>query len=136
MNYLLLKSVIESLTKSYLCQDCNSKITDWNIKISKMDNSKIQLEIKCPKCGCKWMVEARLEAMPQFWEENNSWKQNLSQFKNILNQIKEIIIKKNKLNKNIKKINNLKKLKKMSDWDILNLRKHLEESSSVDDLLK
>lgn len=60
MNYQALKSMIESLIKSFKCQECQSNITEKNIDIVWAAWNSVNIDIECPNCKKHTMVKSQI----------------------------------------------------------------------------
>ena len=60
MNYQALKSMIESLIKSYKCNECGSNITEENIDIVWAAWNNVNIDIECPNCKKHAMVKSQV----------------------------------------------------------------------------
>lgn len=69
MNYLILKSVVETTLAHFSCKDCQTKATDKDVRIIGNGGNSIQLEIHCSHCGSIGMVKAEIGMVNQSSEE-------------------------------------------------------------------
>jgi len=60
MNYQALKTMIESLVKTYKCKDCWSDITEENIDIVWAAWNNVNIDLECPKCNTHTMVKSQV----------------------------------------------------------------------------
>lgn len=121
MNFQSLKSMIDSLVKTYKCPECNTEVSEENVDIIWAAGSTINIDVECPKCKKHSMV--RTEVLAIDLTNPNIAKDKLQLIKWALNEIK----RKKKAEKTWEII---------KDSDIVNLNKTLqnETSLSVDDL--
>lgn len=110
MNYLILKTIIDSTIMNFRCKECSSWISEWNINVLWLAWNSINLEVFCPNCRTQWVVKAEI------WFLNQGWNPEL------LNNIKNI-------NQNPMSNKDL-----IKDSDILSIRESLKNSSSIEDL--
>lgn len=96
MNYLTLKSMIQSLMQGYSCPACNhNTITEQNIDIVGAAGNTVNIDMKCPACSKHYM--ARMEVMgldlsntDKFSQANiQNMKIGIDSIKAALNKIKE-----------------------------------------------
>ncbi len=110
MNYLILKTIIESTVMNFRCKECNSWISEWNISVLWLAWNSINLEVTCPNCRVQWVVKAEIWFLNQMWgpEMLNSvkWQMNMQV------DPKEAI----------------------KDSDILSIREDLKNCTSIEDL--
>lgn len=119
MNFQSIKSMIESLTKTYKCPECNNSITDSNIDIIWAAWTTINIDIECFNCWKHSMIKTEILAV----DLTNKWisAENLEKLKNTLL-------------KGVTKINSTSK--KINDEEIVNLNKDLKKwKLNVSDLL-
>jgi hypothetical protein len=119
MNFQSIKSMIESLIKSYKCPECWESINDTNVDIMWAAWTTINIDIECFKCWKHSMVKTEVLAI----DLSKKWisKENIEKLRNTL------------LNSNsIKSINS----KKINDEEIMSLNKDLKKwKLNVSDLL-
>ena len=119
MNFQSIKSMIESLTKSYKCPECSESITDANVDIIWAAWSTINLDIECFNCWKHSMLKTEILAL----NLTNKWvsKDSIEKLKNIL--------WKSTISKNIE-------TKKIDDKEIVWLNRDLKKwKLNVSDLL-
>lgn len=88
MNYQALKTMIESLIKSYKCPECSSSISDTNVDIIWAAWNNVNIDIECPKCKKHSIVKSQVIQMNvgNLWQlkdnllnlKNNIWKPRLN----------------------------------------------------------
>lgn len=119
MNFQSIKSMIESLIKSYKCPECWESINDTNVDIMWAAWTTINIDIECFKCWKHSMVKTEVLAI----DLSKKWisKENIEKLRNTL------------LNSNsIKSINS----KKINDEEIMSLNNDLKKwKLNVSDLL-
>lgn len=114
MNYLILKTIIDSTLVNFRCKDCNSWISEGNISILGLAWNTINLEVTCPNCRVQWVVKAEI------WFLNQNWPDILNNLKWSLNQLQA-----NQISWPIETI---------KDSDILSIRENLKNCNSIEDL--
>lgn len=112
MNYIILKSIIEATLQNFKCKDCESMVNEWNINILGTAGNTINMEIICPNCKTQWIVKAEIGII---------WNVKSPEFISNLKTLSE----KQKLELEASLI---------KDDDIVNLRKDLNNCSSLNDL--
>lgn len=112
MNYLALKNMMETITKTYQCPDCAWIIEDSNIEIMWTAGNTININIFCPKC------------------------QNYNIMKAEVTYVWNKIINKQMIEKLQKEIIARKKVNSLKDKDITDLNNKLKnENLNISDLL-
>ena len=125
MNYLILKSVVETTLAHFVCKDCGMKASDTNVHIVGNGGNFIDLEIRCAHCGAIGMVKAEIGMVNQASEEAFRAAGAFSGLpKEAVEQFRNFIAETNK--------NNGESLK---DEDILALRKKIKNAKSMEDFL-
>lgn len=113
MNYLILKTIIDSTIANFKCKDCNSWVSEWNINILWIAWNSINLEVFCPNCRTQWVVKAEIWFL-------NQWT-NPEMINNLKNSLQNPVIQ----NLNTETI---------KDSDILSIRENLKNCTSIEDL--
>ncbi|MDD2487049.1 MAG: hypothetical protein PHS92_01650 [Candidatus Gracilibacteria bacterium] len=116
MNYLILKSIIEATIANFKCKNCDSGISEGNLNILGTAGNNINMEIVCPNCKVQGVVKAEFGMLNNNNLKNPDFINNL---KTYFNGNKED-----------------SSLESIKDEDILNLRKGLNNSSSIEDFFK
>ena len=80
MNYLALKSMMESIIKNFKCPFCNREVGEWNVDIVWAAWSTANLDIICPECWKHSMIKIDMISL-DIWTINID-KNNLSKLKN------------------------------------------------------
>ena len=126
MNYLILKSVVETTLAHFSCKECQTKASDKDVHIAGNSGNSIQLEIRCPHCGAVGMVKAEIGMVNQSSEE---WFRAAGAFnglpKEAIEQFRNFIAESTKWAPD-----------SLRDEDILAVRNKLKEAKSVEDLLQ
>jgi len=60
MNYQSLKWMIDSLTQTYKCPECQAWVNDYNIDIMWAAGTTINIDIACEKCGKHSMIKTEV----------------------------------------------------------------------------
>lgn len=60
MNYKALKWMIDNLTKSYKCPECNSEVNESNVDIIWAAGTTINIDIECNNCGKHSMIKSEV----------------------------------------------------------------------------
>jgi len=112
MNYIIFRSIIEATLVNFKCKDCDSMVSEGNINILGTAGNTINMEIICPNCKTQWIVKAEIGMIgniksPEF----------ISNLKQISQKQKEEL-----------------EASLIKDDDIVNLRKDLNNCSSLNDL--
>jgi uncharacterized CHY-type Zn-finger protein len=110
MNYAILKTIIETSLREYLCQNCHHKLDENALNITKISDGTIDFLVICPHCQSEAHMHAEVgtaQLNPQ--DAINSKKQ----IKNELNNINAI-----------------------KESDIALFEKNITETNSIEDLLK
>ncbi len=94
MNYLTLKSMIQSLIQWYTCPCCNyDSINEKNIDIVGAAGNTVNIDMKCPSCAKHYM--ARMEVVGVDLSDNSKFAleniQNLQVWANAVKQALEKI---------------------------------------------
>ncbi len=111
MNYLALKNMIDTITKTYKCPECTGIINDSHIEIMWTAGNTINVDIYCPKCEKHSIMKAEVTYV---WD-------------NVLNKN---MIEKIKKNFAIKKEEN-----SLKDKDIIDLNNKLKnDNMNISDL--
>jgi hypothetical protein len=63
MNFLILKTIIESTIQNYNHQNQNAKISENNVSIVKLNSKGVDLLIRCPHTGKEVNVRAEVNFM-------------------------------------------------------------------------
>lgn len=50
MNYLILKSIVDTTISHFACKNCGEKATDQNVTIVAIDANGVGMDIVCPNC--------------------------------------------------------------------------------------
>jgi DNA-directed RNA polymerase subunit RPC12/RpoP len=119
MNFQSIKSMIESLVKTYKCPECSEWITEANVDIIWAAWSTINIDIECSYCGKHSMLKTEILAL----NLTDKWisAENIEKLKSVLLK-----------NWNIKAI----KEKSINDEQIVWLNKDLKKwKLNVSDLL-
>jgi len=119
MNFQSIKSMMESLVKTYKCPECSEWISEANIDIIWAAWSTINIDIECFSCGKHSMIKTEILAI----DLTEKWisPENIEKLKNALMK-----------NWTIKSIEE----KKINDEEIIWLNKDLKKwKLNVSDLL-
>ena len=109
MNYLILKSVIDTTIKNYNANRKDNRINANHIFIKSVSNAGIELVIKCPHTGKNTTVQAQINVMHTSGANTEVFSGD-----------------KERMPKNAKKVD---------DSDVMSVRQALKQSSSLEDLL-
>jgi len=110
MNYKALKWMIDNLTKTYACPECNSEVDEWSVDIIWAAWTTINIDIECVNCWKHSMIKSEVITLDLSQIQNIPWIQGA--IWNIVPQIAQIdpklLIKDEQiveLNKDLKKTN-------------------------------
>lgn len=121
MNFQSLKSMIDSLVKTYKCPECGHDVNESNVDIIWAAGNTINIDVECPSCKKHSMVRTEVLAVDLSNPEVAKWKLELIKW--ALNEIKR---KKQAETKNA-----------IKDKDIIDLNKSLKnENFSASDLFE
>ncbi len=118
MNYLTLKNLLETITKTYKCPWCQSGIDESNIDIMWTAWNTINIDLECKKCWKHSIMRADIN----YVEEKKLNKDFLDKIKQSLNEIKNKKNPKNKL-----KDNDISELNKKIRTKNIDIKKLFEE---------
>lgn len=60
MNFKTLRSMIESILKSFTCPMCQSAIGEWNVDIIWAAGTTVNIDIECPGCKKHALIKAEV----------------------------------------------------------------------------
>ena len=60
MNYLILKSIIESTIAHFACKNCGGKISERDVQIIGSGGNGVNMEVHCPHCKAEWIIKAEI----------------------------------------------------------------------------
>ncbi len=60
MNYLILKSIIESTIAHFACKNCGGKISERDVQIVGTGGNGVNMEVHCPHCQTEGMIKAEI----------------------------------------------------------------------------
>ena len=63
MNYLILKSIIDTTIAHFECHECGTHITERNVMVSGSTEREVVLEAHCPKCHTVSGIKAEINLM-------------------------------------------------------------------------
>ncbi len=60
MNYLILQSIIDTMSANFRCQQCGASIGPQNINLLGTSGKDISVEISCPQCHTNALMKAEI----------------------------------------------------------------------------
>ena len=63
MNYLILKSIIDTTIAHFECHECGTHITERDVMVSGSTEREVVLEAHCPKCHTVSGIKAEINLM-------------------------------------------------------------------------
>jgi len=75
MNYKALKWMIDNLTKTYNCPECNWEVDEAWVDIIWAAGTTINIDIECPNCGKHSMIKSEVITLDLSNIQNIAWLQ-------------------------------------------------------------
>lgn len=63
MNYLIMKSIVDSIISHFQCRECAGKITEKDVSVIDSGAQGVNLEVCCPKCRDVTSVKAEINVI-------------------------------------------------------------------------
>ena len=118
MNYKALKWMIDNLTSTYTCPECNSNVDEWGVDIIWAAWTTINIDIECSNCGKHSMIKSEVITLDLSGIQNIPWLQWT-------------------INWTIKDNKPIEQKKLINDNQIIELNKNLKKSNlGAEDLFK
>jgi len=76
MNYKALKWMMENLTTTYKCPECNSEVDEWFVDIIWAAWNTINIDIECHECHKHSMIKSEVISLDLSQVQNIEWLQN------------------------------------------------------------
>jgi len=116
MNYLIMKSIIDTTISHYNCKECGSKIAERDVAIIDSGKQGVNMEIHCPHCHDIATIKAEINVI--------NGPSDIETFSHAGAMITKLIGMET----------NIVPEKLIQDEDILQLRNRLKQNASVSDL--
>lgn len=110
MNYAILKTIIETSLREYMCQNCHQKLDENALNITKISDGTIDFLVICPHCQSEAHMHAEVGTAQLNPQEAFAWVQPKKILWNNTNAIQES--------------------------DIITFEKNILDTNSIEDLLK
>ena len=111
MQYSILKTIIETTIAQYICQSCTGRIDENSLGVQAISDNTIHMEVSCPHCQSHAHINAEVANMT--FDHSNTLEPN-TLIKNIIQRNTHAI----------------------KDEDIRTIEENLQNSQSIEDLLR